>query len=112
MKPTSSPLLRRDFVRQACCSAVGTTGILSALARRSPRPPSAWSFGPAGVAPAGGPPPPAFPPRGAPAARLSHPPRGRGTLTLQSSLFSLPQRRNQRRQPTRHAPLQKSTRLP
>jgi uncharacterized protein (DUF1501 family) len=30
---TESPLSRRDFVRQACCAAVGTTGMLSALAQ-------------------------------------------------------------------------------
>jgi uncharacterized protein (DUF1501 family) len=31
MKPNPPELSRRDFVRQACCAAVGTTGILSAL---------------------------------------------------------------------------------
>jgi uncharacterized protein (DUF1501 family) len=31
MKPTSPDLSRRDFVRSACCAAVGTTGILSTL---------------------------------------------------------------------------------
>jgi uncharacterized protein (DUF1501 family) len=31
MKPTSPILSRRAFVRQACCAAVGTTGVVSAL---------------------------------------------------------------------------------
>ncbi len=31
MKPHPSDLSRRAFVRQACCAAVGTTGVLSAL---------------------------------------------------------------------------------
>lgn len=33
MNAPSSDLSRRSFLRQACCSAVGTTGILSALAQ-------------------------------------------------------------------------------
>ena len=33
MKPPSPELSRRSFVRQACCAAVGTGGILSALSQ-------------------------------------------------------------------------------
>ncbi len=33
MKPHSSDLSRRAFIRQACCAAVGTTGLLSALSQ-------------------------------------------------------------------------------
>lgn len=33
MNPTSSSIDRRVFLRQACCAAVGTTGILSALSQ-------------------------------------------------------------------------------